>query len=114
MRQTIRNNTFETNSSSTHSITIVTQEEFDKFKSGDTYIDWNDEFFTKEEILNSKEYEEFENKGKCSEDKFEAYIEYNDFRNYDNYNREYETFEEHYTTKSGDKIVAFGYYGQDY
>lgn len=24
---------------------------------------------------------------------------------------EYETFERHYTTKSGDKIVAFGYYG---
>ena len=24
---------------------------------------------------------------------------------------EYETFERHHTTKSGDKIVAFGYYG---
>ena len=24
-----------------------------------------------------------------------------------------ETFTEHYTTKSGDKIVAFGYYGYD-
>jgi hypothetical protein len=26
---------------------------------------------------------------------------------------EYETFEEEYTTKSGDIIIAFGYYGHD-
>ena len=29
------------------------------------------------------------------------------------YGGEYETFERHHTTKSGDKIVAFGYYGHD-
>lgn len=38
-----------------------------------------------------------------------------DYRTWDNFGcGEYETYEEHYTTKSGDKIVAFGYYGNGY
>ena len=39
MRQ-IRKGVFETNSSSTHSITICTQKEFNEFKSGLLVLDW--------------------------------------------------------------------------
>lgn len=35
----VRNGVFETNSSSTHSITICTKEEFEKFKAGELMCD---------------------------------------------------------------------------
>ena len=47
------------------------------------------------------------------EDDYNAdrYYTYDQF--FDNYNFEYETFLDNYTTPSGDKVVAFGYYGHD-
>lgn len=47
--KTIRNNTFETNSSSTHSLSIVSGEEFDKFKNDETLYYYGD-LFTFDEI----------------------------------------------------------------
>ena len=32
---------------------------------------------------------------------------------YDDFGENYETFEKEYKTKSGDEVVAFGYYGYD-
>ena len=49
--KTIRANTFETNSSSTHSMIILTEEEYDKLESGELYLD-DDEVITKEEAKN--------------------------------------------------------------
>ena len=37
MKIRIRRNLFETNSSTTHSLTICTQEDYDKFKAGKLY-----------------------------------------------------------------------------
>ena len=46
MRKIIRFNTFETNSSSTHSLIIISEEEFEKFKKGETYFKIDiDKFF---------------------------------------------------------------------
>ena len=39
--KTIRYNTFETNSSSTHSLTIVDEDEFEKFKNCDLLLDYH-------------------------------------------------------------------------
>ena len=49
--KTIRANTFETNSSSTHSMIILTEEEYDKLESGELYLN-DDEVITKEEAKN--------------------------------------------------------------
>ena len=49
--KTIRANTFETNSSSTHSMIILTEEEYDKLESGELYLN-EDEVITKEEAKN--------------------------------------------------------------
>ena len=38
MRQTIRLNTFETNSSSYHTLIIMSKDEFEKFKNGELYF----------------------------------------------------------------------------
>lgn len=107
----IRNKIFETNSSSTHSLSIVSSEEFDKLKNGELYFDdWD------ERIVTQEEYNEKVNKIKeeypCIDDDdlierlkdygiytYESYIDYIE--------SQFETFVERYTTKSGDEIVAF-------
>ena len=49
--KTIRANIFETNSSSTHSMIILTEEEYNKLESGELYLN-DDEVITKEEAKN--------------------------------------------------------------
>ena len=51
MIQNIRFNTFETNSSTTHSLTILPIDEFNKFKQGTMYLDWDDKLITYEEAF---------------------------------------------------------------
>ena len=139
MRQ-VRRMTFETNSSSTHSITICPQETYEKWCDGRLLFgDWNKDFLEAEE-LTSYDYEEAKakyesSKGKyykswdelSAEDRKDYTTEYvlinKKKKSYDEYltrnewlvrhNSGTETFSEYYTTNSGDKIVAFGYYGYD-
>lgn len=158
--RTIRTGVFETNSSSTHSITMCTANEYEKWRKGELYYcDYNEEFVTKEErdiilkemILDDEfnidwenetitfrgETKSYANGGNREETKRsfltpeilaevtqeqiynlldeEFYIEempcsYDEW--YDNIG--YETYKREYETKSGEKIVAFGYYGNNY
>jgi hypothetical protein len=89
--KTIRRCVFETNSSSTHSITIVSEEEFELWKNGKLLHDpWNNELVS----IPDENDEDLET--------------YSDWEDNDS-----ETFITKYTTKNGDKIVAFGTYGCD-
>ena len=151
--KTIRHNVFVTNSSSTHSLTIVDEDEFEKFKNCDLLLDYHTFVSAEDEYKNvmdnleryednmSDEYRETY-KTELTFEKFKevlsklsdndlSYYHREDAREdiqthfdavkaalgeeietYDTMGgEEYETFERHYTTKSGDKIVAFGYYG---
>lgn len=151
--KTIRNNVFETNSSSTHSLTIVPEEEFEKFKNCDLLLDYcafvsaEDEYKNVMENLESCENNMSDDyratyKTELTFEKFKEVLSKLCYSDLSCYHREgarediqthydavkaalgedivtyrtmggeeYETFERHYTTKSGDKIVAFGYYG---
>ena len=139
MRQ-VRRMTFETNSSSTHSITICSQETYDKWCDGKVLFgDWNQDFIEAEE-LTPYDYECDKAKSESSKGKYyknwkqlsaedqkdyttEYVLRNKKEKDYDEYltrdewlirhNIDTETFSEYYTTKSGDKIVAFGYYGYD-
>lgn len=153
--KTIRNNVFETNSSSTHSLTIVPEEEFEKFKNCDLLLDYcafvsaEDEYKNVMENLESCENNMSDDyratyKTELTFEKFKEVLSKLCYGDLSYYHREgarediqthydavkaalgedivtyrtmggeeYETFERHYTTKSGDKIVAFGYYGYD-
>ena len=52
MKRIIRRNTFETNSSSTHSLTICTAEQWNEFKTTDKYLaDWDGELFLVDELI---------------------------------------------------------------
>lgn len=151
--KTIRHNVFETNSSSTHSLTIVPEEEFEKFKNCDLLLDYcafvsaEDEYKNVMENLESCENNMSDDyratyKTELTFEKFKEVLSDLCYGDLSYYHREgarediqthydavkaalgedivtyrtmggeeYETFERHYTTKSGDKIVAFGYYG---
>lgn len=124
--KTIRANTFETNSSSTHSMIILTEEEYDKLESGELYLN-DDEIITKEEAekiflksMNEDKYEyddnlSFEENIKNYLDEFEYYSsEYP--QSLENWKEEDELESDTniYISPSGDKlkiICKYGYNG---
>ena len=119
MKQTIRNKTFETNSSSMHSLIICTDEQLEKLKNNELYIDRYgkvDEFYSIEDI--EKEFEsvkqDYIKEGYDEEDAFEDFLIDNDYCTLDNWYADLEEDDTAYTTKSGDKInilCKFGYDG---
>lgn len=96
MKRQVRRGVFETNSSSVHSITMCTSDEYDKWVNGELLWDyWNDKLIKPED--------------RDPDEEDDNYYTYDDF-----YEKiEYETYEENFTTPKGEKIVAFGYYGHD-
>lgn len=126
MKRQIRYNVFETNSSSVHSITICSSDEYSKWKKGELYKQWHENaFLTRDEIIENLKCETHWRTGKLiykdvNWDDVEAVNKIIKDSEYDTEEEfwedvgcEYETFYEPYTTPSGDKIVAFGYYGAD-
>jgi hypothetical protein len=136
-----------------HSLTIVPEDEFEKFKNCDLLLDYKVLVSAENEYKNvmdklesyednmSDEYRETY-KTELSFEKFKEVLRNLSYDDLCFYNREdaredikthcgavqaaldddiftlstmgkgeYETFAQHYTTKSGDKIVAFGFYG---
>lgn len=99
----IRQNIFETNSSSVHTLTLCSQEDFNKWKQGELIWDWNaEELVEPDSIKKDKYYDE------------DDYLTYEDFFDgYSNPHVEYmETYVEHKNI-DGKNIVAFGYFGHD-
>lgn len=130
----VRRNVFETNSSSTHSITMCMEEDYDKWNDGGLYFysssyrfdeSTRNRFFTYEEMIdflkNNLDCEDYRLKaisdakecGNISE--FEHLIHFYEFYTYNSYEyyHDYEHYEETFTTPSGDKVVSFGYFGWD-
>lgn len=140
----IRQGLFETNSSSTHTITIADSEDFKNWKNDKVwYSEDNDDFLPVDKAIDANIAiieEDFLNDGeklpesfkkayyetKSMEEAFEKIeedfeLEYDDLKwesvfyrsrkAWLELNSDYEDFDEEYTTKHGDKIVAFGYYG---
>ena len=135
MKRQIRRGVFETNSSSTHSLTMCSEEEFEAWKRGEVlFQEWRSENFVSANKLSdydkkkaSEDYDD--NKGDFQKDwkdlsdeaKQKQYIQYakeHDIideyaKTYEQYMNEgdLETFVQRYTSKNGDEIVAFGKYG---
>ena len=127
--RTVRRGTFETNSSSTHSITMCMESDYEKWKNGEMYWHrWNDELVSKEEfekemaksreefIADNPDFDENNEEWKEELDQYinedKMYYTYEEFNDYDYI--EYETFVDTFETPQGEKVVSFGYYGSDY
>jgi len=114
----IRRGVFETNSSSTHSITMCSKEEYEKWESGEVLLDeswWAEEkFITKEEAIQKlKENEYYNDLDFTDEDAVDEALREEYIYTFEQYwdNCDYETFSSTYTTKNGEEIIAFGYFG---
>ena len=119
----VRQGVFETNSSSTHSITMCTKNEFNEWVGGKIYRNdgcWYDstsvlkdkDFLTYDEaieLIKSSKYYESMKEDENVDDYFKEYEIYS----YDNWGEYYETDITDYITPNGEEIVAVCYYGYD-
>ena len=124
MKRQIRRGVFETNSSSVHSLTMCSGAEYERWEDGKLLF-WGDKdkFGTREDIIEEMKDMRYSWSGELcypnvnwndeeevsdifSDENIQTCEEFFD-------NEWYETFEERYTTPSGDEVVAFGYYGHD-
>lgn len=122
MRQ-VRSSVFETNSSSVHTLTICTEDEYGLYTDGELLhckFDWilkdtkykGRKFVTREEAAEiEKEY--LAKHGETYDDESIEEFVHDDFETYDDEDEYLECYEEHFVTPSGDKMVAFGRYGYD-
>lgn len=126
--KTIRFNTFETNSSSTHSLIILTEEEEQKLNSGELYLKdkYDDELITKEEAykifldaMNNDNY--IQDPEYSLEENIQDYLENCDDRSElpcsldDWCESDYLSIDTNrYTSPSGDKLIIICTYGNDY
>lgn len=120
---------FETNSSSTHSLIIMTNSQFKKWKAGkilyrDNLLPWSDNesvkafrgqllrhdrFFTAEEVENIKKFYAYH--GVDVDGDYKGWDYY--FQTYDQWcqSEDFDVTDYKYTTPKGEKIVAVAKYG---
>lgn len=120
----VRHGVFETNSSSTHSLTMMMKSDYERWENENLYLfngyaygwDFNkpvtNRLYTREEAIefvkNSRYYDPVDEIS-------DEYLKEYDFISWDDEGNEYlESFYEEFTTPSGETIVAFGEYGNDY
>lgn len=124
MKRQIRRGVFETNSSSVHSLTMCSGEEYKKWEKGKVlYWRNKNKFGTREDIIEElKDARWSFNNKLCypdtnwdDEDEVRDIFSDEEIKTYDEFfdNEYFETFEQHHTTPNGDEVVAFGYYGHD-
>lgn len=135
MKRQVRRGVFETNSSSTHSLTMCSEEEFEAWKRGEIlFQEYGSEKFVSAKKLSNNDKKKAEEDYEENKDDFQKdwkdlsenakqkyYTKYakendiidEDVKTYEQYMNEgdLETFVQRYTSKNGDKIVAFGEYG---
>ena len=115
----VRHGVFETNSSSTHSITVCSKSQYDEWARGDVYFNdcWyggKDKFITKGEAIELLSKYNNVDIDDVSDEELNEMLAEERIYTYNNYGDEYlEQYEERYTSESGDDIVIFGEYGHD-
>lgn len=113
----IRHGLFETNSSSVHSMTLLSKDEMDAFNKGELYINfWNNKLYTKDEANNLiiELYKKYNLELPSNEEEWDEVFE--DEGMYDNQRfndiEYFDTFADEYN-KDGHIVYAIGYYGRD-
>ena len=100
---------------------ICTEEEYRKLNCDELFLTWDGKIITlneaKDQLLrynmNEYEIEEIFNLRHTNHELFIETLHGYDIFTLDTFGENYEWFQETYTSPSGDKIVAFGYYGED-
>lgn len=117
MKRVVRRGVFETNSSSVHSLTMCSDEEWKAWERGER-LWYEDKLITIDEFKDDIRRWKHGDIDHMTEDEWKklcddcgAYT----FESIDNYIERcyYEWFDQTYTTPKGEIIHAFGYYGHD-
>ena len=140
----IRDSVFETNSSSTHSLILCSEEEYTKFQKGEMVVDTEREVlvpapnysddqlrrrFLEDKVIHLKNGVVYDSKfyptlehaiddeeikiSRAELDQYKEDWEYETYYSYYNRDCDVEFDKKVYETKSGEKVVAFGYGGYD-
>jgi hypothetical protein len=125
MKRQIRSGVFETNSSSTHSLTMMMKSDYEKWHNDKLYLyngsGWGWDFskpvtnnlYTKDEAVRFVKSNRYYKNVEDDEIDYEAFRDCG-FISWDDEGSDYlEGFYEEFTTPSGETIVAFGEYGYD-
>ena len=112
MKIQIRRGIFETNSSSTHSITMCTKDDYTRWEKGELIYDSGK---GKLISISDEKYQNWlkNNKEEDVDYGYKDYMTYNEYFDYYCGDCNFEDFEEDYISPSGEHIIAFGYYGYD-
>lgn len=119
MKRQIRRRVFETNSSSVHSITMCSGDEFEKWENGEVLF-WREQekFATRSEIIEEMRTMKWSDGSPYYDDidwdddeAVEEFFFNEGIKTYDQFfdNERFEAYCEEYETKSGKKVIAFGY-----
>ena len=118
----IRHGVFETNSSSTHSLTICMKSDFDEWVNGKVLFAEDcggKDFVTREEALQflaTRAWSPYKNLEEMSEEEKDKVLRDECFYTYEQYldDDEMEHFSQSFTTAKSDEVIAFGRFGFDY
>lgn len=99
MKVQVRKSVFETNSSSTHSLTFASDDEYNGWKDGTYILDRDCDKLVPKDSVSDEDIEE-------DSWRYKSYDDY--FNDYD-----LESYNESYTTKGGETVHVFGKYGYD-
>lgn len=130
MKRQIRRGTFETNSSSVHSLTMCMKSDYDRWKHDDLFLfagsDYGyfgespkyNHFYTKDEAIAFEKTSKYSSIDECkNDDEIMEILHENEWYDYDyfwdKYCEYYETFECSMATTNGEEVISFGYYGHD-
>lgn len=120
MKRQVRHGVFETNSSSTHSLTMMMKNDYDRWHTEQLYLyeggyGWDFDKPDKNQLYTKDEAVKFTKMNKYYKDEDEIDDEIlrdAGFISWDDEGSEYlEGFYQEFTTPSGETIVAFGEYG---
>ena len=136
MKRQIRTGVFESNSSTTHTLTICSEETYKKWEKGELLLTWDNEFVPNKEMSEEekdsichewydkrkckyyKDYEDLteEEKKEIKNDlKSKGYFKVSG-KTYDEWHNDsyLEYAKDSFTTEHGDRVVAFSKAGNDY
>lgn len=123
MNRQIRYGIFETNSSSTHSLTMMMKSDYDRWSDENLYLytgggySWDSNKPIRNTLYTRDEAVEFVKNSRYHKEEYEIdeeYLREMDFISSDNWGSEYlESFYKEFTTPSGETVIAFGEYGYD-
>lgn len=122
MKEVVRRGLFETNSSSVHSITMCSDDEWTKWVNDEVYFDRVVKKFYEpnQDIERARKCQSWDEAWDLhASDKRNEYFNdcYHRFLTYEEFNDweyiDYKTYDTEYTTDKGETVHAFGYYGHD-